>query len=298
MSVAHSTLTGDNLHEPKGIENASSGDVYIADGSGSGAWTAVGNVPSGMIADFATPVAPTGWLELDGTAVSTTTYSSLYNAMTIQQSGTRGTGTGIITGLSSTTNMKVGYYVFGTGIPSGTKISSVDSSTQITLDTNAVSSGTSTVVVSPWLLDTGTITLPDTKTSGRFRRSRTSSVEIGTTQADQNKSHTHTNTVGNQSANHTHSVSGNTGTESVNHTHDYTDTYINTGGGNLSGGGSFLTESDHTRTTGQASANHTHSFSVTSGANSANHNHTVTIDNEGGTEARPLAIVLMTCVKT
>lgn len=37
--VAHRTLTGTDLHEPKGVESASSGSVYISDGLGSGAWT-------------------------------------------------------------------------------------------------------------------------------------------------------------------------------------------------------------------------------------------------------------------
>lgn len=37
-NTAHSTLTGANLHEPKGVATATSGQVYIADGAGSGAW--------------------------------------------------------------------------------------------------------------------------------------------------------------------------------------------------------------------------------------------------------------------
>lgn len=37
---AHSTLTGTDLHEPKGAATAASGQVYVADGAGSGAWTA------------------------------------------------------------------------------------------------------------------------------------------------------------------------------------------------------------------------------------------------------------------
>lgn len=36
--VAHSTLTGSDLHEPKGAASASTGQVYVADGSGSGSW--------------------------------------------------------------------------------------------------------------------------------------------------------------------------------------------------------------------------------------------------------------------
>jgi len=35
--AAHSTLTGADLHEPKGVAAASAGQIYIADGAGSGA---------------------------------------------------------------------------------------------------------------------------------------------------------------------------------------------------------------------------------------------------------------------
>ena len=39
-NVNHSSLTDPYLHEPKGVATATSGDVYVANGSGSGAWTA------------------------------------------------------------------------------------------------------------------------------------------------------------------------------------------------------------------------------------------------------------------
>lgn len=38
-TVLHSSLTGTDLHEPKGVSSASSGQVYVANGGGSGAWT-------------------------------------------------------------------------------------------------------------------------------------------------------------------------------------------------------------------------------------------------------------------
>ena len=54
-NVNHSTLTDPYLHEPKGVAAASSGDVYVANGSGSGAWTAkqtlVGETLTGYIED-------------------------------------------------------------------------------------------------------------------------------------------------------------------------------------------------------------------------------------------------------
>ena len=34
----HRNLSGDQLHEPKGVDTAANGEVYVADGAGSGAW--------------------------------------------------------------------------------------------------------------------------------------------------------------------------------------------------------------------------------------------------------------------
>ena len=44
--VQHKNLTGSDLHEPKGVAAANAGEVYVADGAGSGAWVtkAVDNV--------------------------------------------------------------------------------------------------------------------------------------------------------------------------------------------------------------------------------------------------------------
>ena len=43
MAVEHSTLTTTDLHEPKGVAAANADEVYIANGSASGAWTAHDN---------------------------------------------------------------------------------------------------------------------------------------------------------------------------------------------------------------------------------------------------------------
>lgn len=69
MSVEHSTLTGSDLHEPKGIASASTGQVYIANGSGSGTWTAhhnkcvltvqLANISVASSCYIATPIAGT-----------------------------------------------------------------------------------------------------------------------------------------------------------------------------------------------------------------------------------------------
>jgi hypothetical protein len=41
VNVPHSTLTTTDLHEPKGAAAATSGQVYVANGSGSGVWTTI-----------------------------------------------------------------------------------------------------------------------------------------------------------------------------------------------------------------------------------------------------------------
>ena len=38
MTIEHNTITDPDLHEPKGVSTALAGEVYIADGAGSGTW--------------------------------------------------------------------------------------------------------------------------------------------------------------------------------------------------------------------------------------------------------------------
>src|SRR5260370_2276611 len=91
----------------------------MANGSGSGSWTP-GSVLlgiTGQIADFATPVAPTGWLECDGSAISRTTFSTLYNALAIQQTCATTNNSPTITGFSSTANIFLESFVSRPEIP-------------------------------------------------------------------------------------------------------------------------------------------------------------------------------------
>lgn len=298
-NVAHSTLTGSQLHEPKGADTASTGTVYVSNGAGSGSWQSIGTSSfTGMIADFPAPIAPAGWLECDGSIVSTSTYAGLFGVLSFQSSGTRTNGSAVITSIPSTSNMKVGYYVFGTGINSGTTILSIDSSTQITLSAQAVSSGSSAFAVSPFLMNTGTIQLPDFTTAGRYRRSRTSTSIVGQVQADQNKAHTHTGTTGTESQTHTHSVSGTTGAMSANASHSHTSNAVVNGGtasditpGSVIGVGGGATIN-------ATNTDHTHTFSATSGTPSQTHTHSFTTASDGGTETRPLTMIVLTCIKT
>lgn len=58
------------------------------------------------------------------------------------QNGTTVNTSPVITGLPRTNFLLVGMYVIGTGIPANTKILSVDSNSQITLDANATANAT------------------------------------------------------------------------------------------------------------------------------------------------------------
>lgn len=304
-NIAHSVLAGTEIHEPKGIADASLGQVYVADGVGSGNWASVGTSSfTGMISDFAWAEVQDGWLECDGSDINISTYATLFAVMTIQGNGTRTNGSAVITSLSSTSNMRVGYYIYGTGIAEDTTILSVDSATQVTMTANASSTGTTTVIVSPWRLGNGVIRLPNITGSGRYRRSRDSTTSVGQLQASQNLSHTHTGSgnTGTISADHTHYFSGNTGTQSANHTHNYS----------LAGAGQLADFTDPDfyaltsptagglAATGTESTSHTHGFSGSTGGVSSNHTHaySFTTSSSGSSEARPYSIVLMTCVKT
>jgi len=322
-NVEHNTLTGAALHEPKGIGAASSGTVYVADGLGSGAWssaTATLGI-TGMIADFITAAPPTGWLECDGTSVSRATFPALFSAVTIQSNGTRTASSAIITGLANTGNFRIGYTVGGTGIPLGTTILTVDSGTQITMSANASSSGTATVIVSPWAQGDGTttFTLPDTVTFGRYRRSRLNNnvSRVGVSQTDSVTSHTHavsitgtaSGTTNTENAVHDHNFSGGgtTSGQSADHTHvvnqpaggTTTSGGGNPPGGNLSAVASGTTSNDHTHsysfagTTLTENAFHAHTFAGTvSGSGTAS------AQAGGGLETRPISLIVLTCVKT
>lgn len=57
-NVQHSSLTGSDLHEPKGVATASAGKVYIALGTGTGHWDYYNSFVNGYIAfDAVTPAA-------------------------------------------------------------------------------------------------------------------------------------------------------------------------------------------------------------------------------------------------
>lgn len=310
-NVAHATLTGSNLHEPKGIGVATNGQVYVANGAGTGIWTDISATSFvGQVADFATPVAPTGWLECDGTDVSKITFPALFSAMTIQQTATRGSGSPIVTLTTGNTSaMRPGYFVYGLvagQFVAGTTILTVDTSLQFTMSAGASSGGTATIVVSPWFLNTNTIRLPNVSAAARYRRSRSSTVHMGVNQADDFKTHTHANSLATTStgSGHNHPLTD------PQHSHvlvTTTDILVNTNAtrdlqGVAAGGNqlpsSLLYSQVYTGARSQANAT-----GITVDASTGTHTHGISgsVDGPasgGTTETRPITLVLMTCVKT
>jgi len=208
--------------------------------------------------------------------------------------------------------MVVGYFVGGTGITVGTTIQSVDSATQITMSANATSTGSGTVQVSPWALGDGTTTfnIPNTKTSGRYRRSRTSvsAARVGVSQNDAVLTHTHTipastYATGLTNVSHTHAILGTTDVETGTHGHTYNEAGVTV---SVAAGGAFnVFSANGPATTGNQNASHTHGITITSQPSaSLDHQHTIptmtssTSSLAASTETRPLTLIVLTCIKT
>lgn len=140
-------------------------------------------LPSGVIFPFAGSSAPSGFLLCFGQAVSRTTYANLFAAIGTSfgvgdgsttfnlpdtrgrvlagkddmggtaagnlnaiLSGTTSAGSAIITGLSSTSGLSIGMKAIGANIPSGRTIQSIDSASQVTLNSGtSVTAGTATI---------------------------------------------------------------------------------------------------------------------------------------------------------
>lgn len=103
----HKDLTGANLHEPKGVSAASSGQVYAADGAGSGAWTTLA-IPSGTFLVTCTQFTASGtWTKPANLFAAKVTVIGAGGGNGTSGSGTGGTPTG---GTSS-----FGSYVSATG---------------------------------------------------------------------------------------------------------------------------------------------------------------------------------------
>lgn len=100
----------------------------------------------------------------DGTAVSRTTYATLFARIALSTTANRTSGSKALKSIPSTTGMKPGMPISGTGIKAGTTIETVNSGTEITMSQTAESTGEKgALVVAPYGVGNGTTTfnLPD-----------------------------------------------------------------------------------------------------------------------------------------
>jgi len=87
-TVAHSTLTGAELHEPKGVASAGANQVYTANGSGSGTWSKIGQLSLDGVTSTATygrfvTTNGTGGFRLTDTAHGTCYFNSTTTPQTM-----------------------------------------------------------------------------------------------------------------------------------------------------------------------------------------------------------------------
>lgn len=235
--------------------------------------------PVGTVAYRAASAVPAGWLECNGSAVSRTTYSDLFNII----GTTFGVGNGSTTfNLPDLRGEFIRGFDNGRGVDSGRAFGSSQTDQ----------------------MEQHSHTFSDTVTSGNNSVNHTHSFSD-------------TATTGNNSVSHTHAGSS-LSVSSDSHSHTYQHWY-NTNSSDGSGavhpttfGNTFTTSSDsHSHSisgsTGTQSANHTHSVTVsgTTGTQSGNHNHSVTVSgttsNAGGTgnasENRPRNVALLPIIK-
>jgi microcystin-dependent protein len=117
----------------------------------SGAITQGGSriVPVGTMSPTARITAPTGWLLCYGQAISRTTYSELFDAITVTATATRNGTTSLSSVSLDLTGLGLeGAKIEGTGIATGTTIASLTSNS-ITLSQAASGSGSITIRILP-----------------------------------------------------------------------------------------------------------------------------------------------------
>ena len=114
--------------------------------------------PIGTVIDYAGLSVPTNCLNCDGTAYSRTTYANLFTAITNTQNGNTYTST-TVDNLTSTTLLKPGFFVSGSGVQAGTTIASITNSTSLVLSLATTSTVTGTpLVFAPWGIGDGSTT--------------------------------------------------------------------------------------------------------------------------------------------
>lgn len=83
-NVTHASLTGADLHEPKGVATATNNQVYVSDGASSGAWTNRQHILISYLEDVST--AETVYIPIPFAGTISKVTSVLTNAITVANS--------------------------------------------------------------------------------------------------------------------------------------------------------------------------------------------------------------------
>lgn len=212
------------------------------------------NVPLGVVLDYTGTTAPNSNFALaNGQAISRTTYAAYFALVGTAFGAGDGTTTFNIPDLSN--RIVAGLQMAGTaritvagGNFDGNTLGAAGGNQNVTLNTTQIPSHTHT-----------------------------------TTGSD--GTHSHTPSVGIQSANHTHALTGSTNTISANHNHTFS--YLQAGFNVTAGAQNIITAiastgQPNTLTTTNQSADHTHAVdTIGVGTDSVNHTHSVSISGDG-----------------
>ena len=255
--------------------------VLVTNGSGTVTWqdqSGGTTIPAGTVVMYGGGTAPSGWLVCDGSAVSRTTYSSLFTAISTRY----GTGDGSTTFNLPGTSALVPVGIAASGNADGTTVSGSSALNALALGDQSADHA-------------------HTITSNAGNQSADHNHTITSNSGNQSADHSHTITVANANANHRHSWSKtfNTTNQNASHTHGYaksngSNTNANTNNQNASHSHNFNSGTvntnyanaghAHNANAGDQSADHSHTITSNAGNQSANHNHTIT-SNAGNQSA-------------
>jgi microcystin-dependent protein len=115
--------------------------------------------------DLTTPIPL--WQFCNGEAISRTTFAALFGEITQTFTGITDGTTSLIS-VANTTNLQTGWFVSGTGIPSGATIISIITNTSITISVPTTGAGTNNLVGAPYGVGDGSATFNVPNLNGRL----------------------------------------------------------------------------------------------------------------------------------
>jgi len=225
-------------------------------------------IPTGMLAPFAGAVAPTSWLMCDGSAVSRSTYSTLFSTIGVSYGSGDGTTTFNVPDLRRRTPVGKGTsdsLGSSDGVAEASRL--LTQSHSIPAHYHGMGAGA-----------TLNITSSGSGTSGIESVGHTHTVS-GTTGND-SPDHAHSGSTSYESADHAHYVSGSTASDG-SHNHlipTSRGSGLNTGSpsGRVDKNDGGTVSSTGTVDSGTTSSTHSHAIGIWSGGVNANHYHTFT----------------------